>query len=128
MKYRVIKRPIPMQPLAPEKYYAVPFKDGVITLRWLARKIAGRSSLTEGDVMSVLSNLLDEIPDLLMLGRSVDLSPFGIVRLSFGSEGAATEDEFSHNMIRNVKVIFTPNVRFKDDLNRVSFEKIDVNR
>ena len=53
----------------------------------ICRQIAGRSSLTAGDVKNVLTNFLDELPTYMLMNRSVQLEDFGILRISFGSEG-----------------------------------------
>ena len=59
----------------------------------ICRQIAGRSSLTAGDVKNVLTNFLDELPTYMLMNRSVQLEDFGILRISFGSEGVDRADE-----------------------------------
>jgi hypothetical protein len=60
------------------------------------------------------------------MGKSLNLEPFGSFRLSFGSEGVDDPADFHNSMIKHVRVIFTPGVRFKDALIRTSFERIDI--
>ncbi len=125
MKFHLIEKANPRDLQASKKWYANPINDGKITEDHLAKKIAGRSSLTTGDVSSVIKNLLDEMPEYLLMGRSVNLSSFGTFRLSFGSEGVENKDEFNTHMINHVKVIFTPNTTFKRMLEEISFERVE---
>ena len=75
---------------------------------------------------SVLKNFLDEVPRLLLLGRTVRLDPFGIFRISFGSKGVDTEDEVNANLIRKPRIVFTPSTRFLRKLQEITLEKLDV--
>ena len=128
MRFKLVEKRNPQAPAAPKKIYAVPFSLGRVNEAFLSGIISERASLTEGDVASVVRNFLDEIPRWLRMGHSVHLEPLGSFRLSFGSEGADTEEEFQVGMIRNLKVLFTPGVRFKEMLKRTEFRKIDVNK
>ena len=56
-------------------------------LDYVSRRIAGRSSLTVGDISNVLKNFLDEVPALMLLGKSVKLDEVGIMRISFRVRG-----------------------------------------
>ena len=95
-------------------------------LDYVSRRIAGRSSLTVGDISNVLKNFLDEVPALMLLGKSVKLDEVGIMRISFSSEGVANPKEFKTTMIRDVKVQFRPSVRVRDEIKSgISFEKVE---
>ena len=126
MRYRTGRRPDPRNPLAPMKYYAIPFREGEISETYLSEVVAGRASLTAGDVSSTLKNFLDEVPRLLLLGRTVRLDPFGIFRISFGSEGADTPEEVNANLIRKPRIVFTPSPQFKRKLEEITFEKLEL--
>lgn len=106
MKYKVIQKRNPQKPEEAKKYYATPVWDGKIGITELSEIIAGRSSLTTGDVANVLNNLLDEMPRLMLMGKSVDLGLLGILHISFGSLGAATAEEFTTSLIRDPKIVF----------------------
>ncbi|MDR2919977.1 MAG: HU family DNA-binding protein [Tannerella sp.] len=123
MKYKKIQKLNPQDLTALAKYYASPVNSGKVTLDDLANRIARSSSLTRGDILNVLSNFLDELPEYLKDGKSVQLGDFGTVRLSFSSQGVDTEEEVNASLIKGVRVIFTPNVKLKDELNRTSFEE-----
>jgi predicted histone-like DNA-binding protein len=122
MKYKLVQRKNPLQPTAPQKYYAAAVNEGSFSLKDFAREIEGRSSLTKGDIENVLENFAAECPTFLMLGYSLPLGALGTFRLSVRSEGVANPNEFTVSHIRGVKVIFTPSVEFKEALDRIHFE------
>jgi predicted histone-like DNA-binding protein len=123
MKYKVIERKNPQTPEKSGKYYANAVNAGKFTIKSFAKEIAGRSSLTKGDIENVLENFLDELPTFLKLGLSVQLGDFGTLRLSLSSEGADTPEAFKSDMIKGPKVIFTPGVDLKNALKDISYEE-----
>jgi predicted histone-like DNA-binding protein len=123
MKYRVIQRGNPLNPPEPKKQYASAVNAGKFTIKDFAREIAGRSSLTRGDIENVLNNFIDELPTFLKLGLSVKLGDFGTLRLNLVSEGVEEDKDFTAANIKGVKVIFTPGVELKESLKDVSFEE-----
>ncbi|MDR3261657.1 MAG: HU family DNA-binding protein [Tannerella sp.] len=123
MKYRVIQRGNPQNPTGPKKKYASPVNAGKLTLSDFAKEIAGRSSLTRGDIENVLINFLDELPTFLKIGMSVRLGGFGTLRLSLSSEGVDEDKEFTATHIKGVKVILTPSTEFKEVLKSITYEE-----
>ena len=105
------------------KYYANPVNLGRKTLHDIARDIAGRSSLTRGDIENVLSNFVDCLPSYLRDGFSVQLSEFGTMRLTLSSEGSLTEKDFNIEKIRP-RVTFTAGVELKAALRETSYETV----
>ena len=122
MRYKMIERANP-QDRSKKKWYASPVNEGKITHKSIAADIVDLSSLARGDVYNVIQSVIDTIPKYLLMGKSVNLGDFGTLRLSFQSEGVENASKFNVNMIKNVKVVFTPSVDFKNSLNRISFEK-----
>ena len=123
MKYKLIEKGNPSQPAAPKKWYPNAVNAGKFTVSDFAKEIAGRSSLTRGDIENVLTNFLDELPTFLKVGMSVQLGNFGTVRLSLSGEGAENAAAFNAATIA-AKVIFTPSVELKNGLNDIKFEQI----
>ena len=122
MKIKLQKKKNP-QKRTEEKYYANPVNLGKKTLRDIARDIAGRSSLTRGDIENVLSNFMDCLPHYLRDGFSVQLGEFGTMRLTLSSEGAATEKAFKTETIKP-RVVFTPGIELKSELSVNSYETV----
>ena len=122
MKIKLQKKKNP-QKRSEEKYYANPVNLGRKTLRDIAHDIAGRSSLTRGDIENVLLNFIDCLPHYLHDGFSVQLSDFGTMRLTLSSEGSLTEKAFKTESIKP-RVTFTPGVELKAALRDNSYETV----
>ena len=123
MKIKLIERRKPGTKTGPGKFYASPVNVGKKTLRDIAHDIAGRSSLTRGDIENVLANFMDCLPHYLRDGFSVQLGEFGTMRLTLSSEGAATEKVFKTETIKP-RVTFTPGVELKAALRENSYETV----
>ena len=122
MKYKLIQRVNP-QERSQTKWYASPVNDGKITKSDLAKEIVNTSSLSRGDVSSVIENLIDIMPKYLLMGKSIQLGELGTLRVSFSSEGVENEAELNTNKIKGVKFVFNPSVELKKQLNEIHFEK-----
>ena len=120
MKIKMVSRKNP-QKKSEVKYYASPINAGKKTLRDIAKDIAGRSSLTRGDIENVLTNFMECLPSYLRDGFSVQLGEFGTVRLTLSSEGALDEKAFKTETIKP-RVTFTPSVELKAGLRDNSYE------
>ena len=123
MKIKLIERRKLGTKTGPGKFYASPVNVGKKNLRDIAHDIAGRSSLTRGDIENVLSNFMDCLPHYLRDGFSVQLGEFGTMRLTLSSEGAATEKAFKTETIKP-RVTFTPGVELKAALRENSYETV----
>ena len=123
MKIKLIERRKPGTKTGPGKFYASPVNVGKKNLRDIAHDIAGRSSLTRGDIENVLANFMDCLPHYLRDGFSVQLSEFGTMRLTLSSEGAATVKAFKTETIKP-RVTFTPGVELKAALRENSYETV----
>ena len=122
MKIKMVQRKNP-QKKSEVKYYASPVNAGKKNLRDIAHDIAGRSSLTRGDIENVLSNFMDCLPHYLRDGFSVQLGEFGTMRLTLSSEGATTVKAFKTETIKP-RVTFTPGVELKAALRENSYETV----
>ena len=122
MKIKMVQRKNP-QKKSEVKYYASPVNAGKKTLRDIAHDIAGRSSLTRGDIENVLSNFMDCLPHHLRDGFSVQLGEFGTMRVTLSSKGAETEKAFKTETIKP-RVTFTPGVELKVALRENSYETV----
>ena len=123
MKVKLVVRTNPRKQGDPGKWYANPVNAGKKTLRDIAKDIAGRSSLTRGDIENVLTNFMECLPSYLRDGFSVQLGEFGTVRLTLSSEGAANEKSFKTETIKP-RVTFTPGVELKAALRDNSYETV----
>lgn len=122
MKIRLVERINPIKKQEPAKWYANAVNVGKKDLKAIAKDIAGRSSLTRGDIENVLSNFVDQLPGYLKDGFSIKLADFGTLRLSLSSEGSDSKETFNTSGI-TPKVIFTPSTAIKKELLDISYEK-----
>jgi len=122
MKIKLIQKANP-QKREDVKWYASPINVGTKDLKAIAKDIAGRSSLTRGDIENVLANFVDELPTFLKDGFSIQLGDFGTMRLTLSSEGSLTEEEFSTHGIKP-RVTFTAGQDIKHDLETIHYERI----
>lgn len=113
MKFKLLPMRNPQDRKSAPKFYAKPEYNGMIDIDFIAKQIAGRSSLTAGDIKSVLSNFLEEVPTFMLLGYSVKLNELGTFRISFSSKGVDVAADFRTTMINGLKVIYTPDVELK---------------
>ena len=123
MKIKLVKRKRPGAKDDAGKLYANPVNVGKKTMHDIAKDIAGRSSLTRGDIENVLFNFIDRLPNYLRDGFSVQLGEFGTMRLTLSSEGAATVKAFKTETIKP-RVTFTPGVELKAALRENSYETV----
>lgn len=121
MKYKLIERANPLN-RENKKWYATPVNDGTISKADLSKEIVNVSSLSRGDVSSVIENLIDIIPKYLLMGYSVNLGELGTLRISFSSEGVENVDDFHTSKIDKVKIVFTPSTTLKGQLSDIKFE------
>jgi len=124
MKYRKILRKNPRDQKAPGKYYAQPVYDGKVTKKTISDDLVLVSSLSRGDISSVIENLIDILPKYLLMGKSIHLEGFGTLKISFSSEGAETEGELHVGMIRGRKIVFVPAKEMKEVLSKLTFELV----
>ena len=119
LQFNVIERPNPLT--KEKKWYASPRLTGNRDLKNLSKDLSEVSSLSAGDVQNVIANLIDQIPKWLMEGNSVKLDGFGSFRLSFSSEGQVVKEDVSADSIKDIYILFEPDVAIKD---RVSKTKV----
>lgn len=107
-------------------YYAIPKalqKKGV-TQNQLANELAERSSLSSGDVLSVLEQLPKRIAGHLKDGRTITIDGLGTFYIAISSDGAETPEECRPEKIRSYRVCFRADDRMKGELSGCSFERI----
>jgi predicted histone-like DNA-binding protein len=121
VKIKKILKKNPLQP-GSAKWYLTQEKTGTVGLKEIAQEISGRSSLSLGDVLSALSNLVEILPLFLKLGQTIRLDGFGSLHLSVASEGTEQAEELSVRHVKGTRLIFRPNPAMKRSLGDISFE------
>ena len=124
IKYSVNQLRNPQDPEGARKFYARAQVRETITLRKLAKEIAYASSLTPGDVLSVLMELSNHVANHLADGDMVDMGDFGKLQYQVESEGADTEEEFKYTNISKVNLQFRPGIAFREQEKTLKYEKV----
>lgn len=126
VKFKVVQRAKPGEEKENGKYYAQATISGEVTLDTLARRIAKTSMAARGDVLGVLTSLVDEIIESLEEGNTVRLGELGCVRIGLSSEGSEHPEDVSANNVRKGRIIYTPSVLLKDRVARISFRALSA--
>ena len=82
----------------------------------LTYKIRNVSSLSKGDIQSVITNFVETMRESLYAGQSVNIKDFGVFSLSCEGEGSATRKECTAEKIKRVNINFRPSTSVKVDL------------
>ncbi len=116
-----IQRANPLDKEAPKKFYVSTSGSGEIDLETMSANISEKCTLTEPDVLAVLSALTTEMTAQLMEGKIVRFGSFGSFQLGISSRGVATETEASRNQVKGIRVKFRPGRRISNALAQLRF-------
>ena len=116
-----IQRSNPLDKEAPKKFYVSTSGSGEIDLETMSANISEKCTLTEPDVLAVLSALTSEMTVQLMEGKIVRFGSFGSFQLGISSKGVATETEASRNQVKGIRVKFRPGRRISNALAQLRF-------
>ena len=73
------------------------------------------SSLSKGDIFSVIANFVECMRTNLYNGHSVNIRDFGVFSLSARTEGAEAEKDCTAKKIRTVRINFRPSIGVRPD-------------
>ena len=74
----------------------------------IAYQMKENSSLSKGDILSVIANFVECMRKNLYNGHSVNIRDFGVFSLSARTEGSETEKDCTAKKIRTVRINFRP--------------------
>ena len=87
-------------------YYGRAIHPSTVDLEKLAEKIQRTCSLTKGDVLGVLRQLVVVMKTYLENSKKVELDGLGTFRLRFDTKGTSVEEEFKAANIKRVTCAF----------------------
>lgn len=87
-----------------------------IDLDGIAHIMVEASSLSEGDILSVLKNFVKAMRGSLYNGQSVNIRDFGVFSLSARTVGTETEKDCTTKNIRSVRINFRPSSSVRPNL------------
>lgn len=123
IKFKALARKKPGVKDGPIKYYASTVIDGEVGLLEICREIEKISTVSEADIMAVLTSLVSLVPEKLINSKIVRLGDLGSLRPSIGSNGFEKEEEVSRSSVRSNKVIFTPGKRVLKAMKTAEYKK-----
>lgn len=125
VKFNVVEKKNNFNRSEPSKFYASAKAQGEISLKALAKEIAGASStVSDTDVLAVLNDLTKYVVRHLSQGEIVKLGDFGNFQVSLSSEGAESAEKFTPSLIKGGKIVFRPGQDLRDMLATLRYEKI----
>ena len=125
--FKKIARKDPRKADAVEKFYTQLVTTGPnADLDAVAFKMKEKSSLTLGDIQSVLTNFVEAMREVLYSGQSVNIKNFGVFSLSARTLGTEDVKECTAKNIKAVKINFRPSTSIRPDITTTrAGEKID---
>lgn len=114
MKYKIVERKKPGT--QDFKYYGTIVLGEPVGLRVIVKEIEEKCTLTQPDILAVLSALESAIAAKLRNGQSVRFGTLGSFRPTITSLGAQSAPTWAVNMIKRVRAVFTPSAQLKRDL------------
>lgn len=106
-----------------KKFYASPVVSGETSLDKVSKQVEKISTVSGADILAVLYASVDVSITELANGNIVRLGELGSFRVSFSSEGVATEGEVLAGIIKGARILFTPGAKLKELLKTVKYEK-----
>ena len=120
----------PLDQKAPKRYYprAVTLGQSV-NLNFLTERISGNSSLSKGDVLSVIQNFVEKLKEQLLEGKTVNVAGLGVFSLSLKSKGEEKPEEVKAKSVSSIRICFqaAKGLRITKTTSR-SGEKLDLIR
>ena len=121
MKYIILQRANP-QDRRKAKWYATPLLERRVRQAELTSQLTETLGIRYGIVRKIIQVFLEAVVRHLLAGRSVCLRPLGTLRISFTSDGMEEPERVTPDMIRDLKIVITPDKLLKEQLSNLHFE------
>ena len=124
IQFELYKTPRPKDEEGKETYHARVVNFQHIDTDYLARQIQTATSLTEGDVKSVLDSLSHFMGDRLREGESVHLDGIGYFQIKLNSKEPITSPKLKANQIKlKANISFKADIKLKKSVSVVHLER-----
>ena len=129
IQFELYKTPHPKDEGNKETYHARVVNFQHIDTDYLARQIQTATSLTEGDVKSVLESLSHFMGERLREGESVHLDGIGYFQIKLNSQEPITSPKLKANQIKlKANISFKADIKLKKSVSVVHLERSKVKR
>lgn len=123
------KLPVPRTRQTKRQYHARVVNFQHIDTDYLARQIQTATSLTEGDVKSVLESLSHFMGERLREGESVHLDGIGYFQIKLNSQEPITSPKLKANQIKlKANISFKADIKLKKSVSVVHLERSKLKR
>lgn len=128
VNYVRVKRTINVGNNPGEKYMVQLLRREAIPMEQIAEQIANASSLTKGDIMSVLQNLQEQILGHVLNGASVRLDLLGTFSPRISVKAVNSAEEATSDTIEKFTVSFLPSTWMRNRLREVKYvyKQLDI--
>ena len=109
-------------------YYALAVNTRRVDFDDLCDEIAETCTLTSADIKAVLDRVIWAMVSHLKNSELVQFEDLGNFRISVGSTGSATPEEFSASILRKPKVVFHPGKRLQEMRDVAKFARYTVDK
>lgn len=114
MQYKIVEKKKPGT--QDFKFYGTVVLGEPVGIRAIVKEIEEKCTLTQPDILAVLSALESAIAAKLRNGQAVRFGTLGSFRPTISSAGAGSAATWAVNMIKRVRAVFTPSAQLKRDL------------
>lgn len=115
--FKRMPRKDPRKPDGPATFHPQLVTMGqCVDLDTIAYTMKDKSSLSKGDIQSVITNFVEAMRAELYGGKSVNISDFGVFSLSARTLGAPTKEECTMKNIKSVRINFRPSSSVRPNL------------
>ena len=129
IQFELYKTPRPKDEEGKEMYHARVVNFQHIDTDYLAKEIQIATSLTEGDVKSVLESLSHFMGERLREGESVHLDGIGYFQIKLNSQEPITSPKLKANQIKlKANISFKADIKLKKSVSVVHLERSKVKR
>ena len=129
IQFELYKTPRPKDEEDKEVYHARVVNFQHIDTDYLAKEIQIATSLTEGDVKSVLESLSHFMGDRLREGQSVHLDGIGYFQIKLNSQEPITSPKLKANQIKlKANISFKADIKLKKSVSVVHLERSKLKR
>ena len=129
IQFELYKTPHPKDEENKETYHARVVNFQHIDTDYLARQIQTATSLTEGDVKSVLESLSHFMGERLREGESVHLDGIGYFQIKLNSQEPITSPKLKANQIKlKANISFKADIKLKKSVSVVHLERSKLKR
>ena len=111
------------------KFYATLQTNGTVNLSQLAEHMVEHGSkYDEGDILAILTNCVNCVKEMLLMGYKVEFGKLGTFSNSIKSIGADSASDFSANNITRLRARFSPSEDLKNYRSEAQFEYVPIRK